>query len=520
MADELYSVPDDLGLGATVRGFNQGQRLFDRYILDSILGRGGMGVVWLAVDEKLERHVALKFLPELIKLDSAALDELKRETRRSLELTHPHIVRIHDFVDDATAAAISMEYVDGHNLSTWRVQQPNRVFDVEQIRGWIEQLIEALDYAHRKAKLVHRDLKPANLMINGAGDMKVADFGIARSISDSVTRVTRRGGSSGTLVYMSPQQALGSDPSVHDDIYAFGATLYELLTSKPPFYSGDIMTQVREIVPPSMTQRRAAFGIEGLEIPAAWETTIAACLAKETAERPKTMAQVAALLAQPVAPPIQTKPHITPAPEPPIVIEPIHATEAEVAKGPSLTPAESARRRLAESKSSTKSKSPAQKAPLSKGEKGCLGFIGGSIFIVLALGCVLWLYAQSDITAPKARVENLRQAAANGDVMSQDMLGDIYSGSTYAVSHSFPNYYNPVIGLTNPSFGTVAQDKTQALSWYEKAAEQGDAGAQFRAGQLCEEDPAKRDQAIAWYKKAAAQGIYDASEALRRLGVK
>src|ERR1039458_6248291 len=101
MGDEgLYPVTDDLGLGATVRGFVQGQRLFDRYVLQRILGRGGMGVVWLAMDEKLERNVAMKFLPELIKLDSAALDDLKRETRRSLELTHAHIVRIYDFVDD------------------------------------------------------------------------------------------------------------------------------------------------------------------------------------------------------------------------------------------------------------------------------------------------------------------------------------------------------------------------------------------------------------------------------------
>jgi serine/threonine protein kinase len=87
----------DLDFGATLRGFNAGQRLFDRYTLKEILGRGGMGIVWRAFDEQLERDVALKFLPELLVLDKAAMDELKRETKRSLELTHHHIVRIYDF---------------------------------------------------------------------------------------------------------------------------------------------------------------------------------------------------------------------------------------------------------------------------------------------------------------------------------------------------------------------------------------------------------------------------------------
>ena len=125
----LYPVPDDLNLGATIRGFVPGQRLFDRYTLQRVVGRGGMGVVWLAQDEKLEQRVALKFLPEAVRLDSAALDDLKRETRRGLSLAHPHIVRIYDFVDDATAAAISMEYVDGPTLSALRIEQPSRVFE-------------------------------------------------------------------------------------------------------------------------------------------------------------------------------------------------------------------------------------------------------------------------------------------------------------------------------------------------------------------------------------------------------
>lgn len=103
---------DNLDLGQTLRGFAAGQKVFGRYTLARLLGRGGMGVVWLAHDGKLEQDVALKFLPEIVANDPAAINDLKRETRRSLQLTHPHIVRIYDFVEDSRLAAVAMEFVD------------------------------------------------------------------------------------------------------------------------------------------------------------------------------------------------------------------------------------------------------------------------------------------------------------------------------------------------------------------------------------------------------------------------
>src|SRR5436853_7241229 len=98
-------------LDATIRDFANGQKVFNRYTLIKTLGRGGMGVVWLARDEELERDIALKFLPELIIHDRAVLGDLKRETKRSLDLTHKNIVRLYDFVQDAQSACISMEYI-------------------------------------------------------------------------------------------------------------------------------------------------------------------------------------------------------------------------------------------------------------------------------------------------------------------------------------------------------------------------------------------------------------------------
>src|SRR5438874_9867488 len=277
----------------TQREFVGGQRLFGRYTLLKILGRGGMGIVWLARDEELEREVALKFLPDLMLQDRAALDDLKRETRRSLELTHPHIIRIHDFVHDERSGCISMEYVDGETLASLRCQKEQKVFGPEELTSWIAQLCDALDYAHNRARIIHRDLKPANLMVNQRGDLKVADFGIARTLAESLKLLTLEQGRTGTLVYMSPQQLDGKRGTHLDDIYSLGATLYDLLTSRPPFYSGNLDRQIHERVASPMTERRKDLNVEPASVPATWEEVVAACLAKDPGRRPQSTAEVA-----------------------------------------------------------------------------------------------------------------------------------------------------------------------------------------------------------------------------------
>ena len=292
---------DDLDLGRTLRGFAAGHKVFGRYTLARLLGRGGMGVVWLARDEELEQEVALKFLPEVVMGDNGAIDDMRRETRRARELTHPNIVRIHDFLRDSRMAAISMEYVAGDSLGNRRLELPARVFEPAELAKWVEQLCGALEYAHTMAKIVHRDLKPANLMVDARGDLKIADFGISATLSDTTTRVSKQAGSSGTPVYMSPQQMMGEKPAATDDIYSLGATLYELLTGKPPFYTGNVLLQVQNKVPPSVAERRAELGITVAGagdpgIPAAWEETIAACLAKQPQDRPQSASEVWARL--------------------------------------------------------------------------------------------------------------------------------------------------------------------------------------------------------------------------------
>jgi len=288
---------DAIDLGATMRGFAPGMVMFGRYKLTAVIGRGGMGVVWQARDERLERAMALKFLPELVVRDKRAIADLKRETNRCLGLTHPHIVRVHDFVEDPALglAAIAMEYIDGDNLSNLVAEREDRCFDVDELRPWLLQLCEALGYAHCEARVVHRDLKPANLMITSEGKLKVTDFGVARSLVDSASRVSGAGQQgAGTLVYMSPQQAIGRPATILDDVYALGATLYDLLTGRPPFFTGSIYQQVKEATAPAIAERRAELGVEDVApIPAAWEQTIGACLAKDPAHRPDSVMEVA-----------------------------------------------------------------------------------------------------------------------------------------------------------------------------------------------------------------------------------
>jgi Protein kinase domain len=264
----------------------------ERFALIRELGRGGMGEVWLAQDERLQEPVALKFLPPELRADPVALDDLRRETARSHRLTHANIVRIHDLHEEAGGPAfIAMEYVAGPNLAALRLEQPGRVISWDFLKPLIQQLCPALDYAHSE-KVIHRDLKPGNIMVDGKGRLKLADFGIAATVSDSVSRVSGRHATSGTLPYMSPQQLSGKRPSAADDIYALGATLYELLTSKPPFYTGDLTHQVLHEPAEPLDERLAGLELAN-PVPPDAAALIMACLAKEPTQRPQSARAVA-----------------------------------------------------------------------------------------------------------------------------------------------------------------------------------------------------------------------------------
>jgi tRNA A-37 threonylcarbamoyl transferase component Bud32 len=297
--------PHDDGDAATVRAPKK-EVVFSRYELQNELGKGGMGVVWLALDRELNSKVALKFLREEMTSEADALKELKGEVIINRDLSHPNIIKTFSFETNGRTSAISMEYVKGVNLHRLKkaseaeakgygVPAPNPAgfFEVEDIKQWVWQLCDAMDYAHRQ-KVVHRDIKPANLMLNERSELKVGDFGIGRTVADTVNRVTKN--TAGTPPYMSPQQTMGEKAVPGDDIYSIGATIFDLLTGDPPFFRGAIRDQTLLKTPPTMTARRKELGRVGKPIPADWEKTIAACLAKEAADRPPTARAVREML--------------------------------------------------------------------------------------------------------------------------------------------------------------------------------------------------------------------------------
>jgi uncharacterized delta-60 repeat protein len=239
----------------------------------------------------LHEHVALKFLPPEIRDDPAALKEMQRETTKSRKLSHPNIIRFYDLQEapDETPF-ICMEFIRGDNLHNLSSQQPEGFFTWEQIKPWLKQLCDALTYAHSEG-VIHRDLKPANIMVDEKGRVKLADFGIAMTVDES----KRRGNTNpinGTLGYMSPQQMSGQPAHVTDDIHALGATLYELLTSRPPFHTGDIYGQVMNEMPKPVNVRLWELGLNN-QVPAEIDNLIMACLAKVPAHRPANVKQVA-----------------------------------------------------------------------------------------------------------------------------------------------------------------------------------------------------------------------------------
>lgn len=268
------------------------------FVLKRLLGRSELSEVWLAQDVMASREVALKFVHRLLLADNAVLECIREETQRCGRLVHPHIVAVRDFIRDDTAGAIVMDYVDGWSLAALKVDKPQRRYRVEEIEWWIRQLCVALEYAHHEFGFVHRDLKPSNLLVNAHDELKVADFGIAHCIRRESSRLGLPLAASSGIAFHSPQQITGEAPSLQDDMYSLGATMFDLLTGTPPFYDGDIPAQIASLKAPGVGQRLRELGAKGSRIPPAWEQAVAACLAKNPAERPKSISEFLQLLDQ------------------------------------------------------------------------------------------------------------------------------------------------------------------------------------------------------------------------------
>ena len=285
----------DLYLDIEREGFTElikGARLGGgRFTLLEKLGQGGMGAVWKALDEESGAHVALKLLPPEMSSDPSGLRDLEREVDKTKYLNHRNIVQIGGlWHTEGEPAFITVEYVEGNNLDELRPTTSHKLLAWASVQHYMLQLCDALEYAHSQ-RIAHRDIKPSNLLINRSGELKLADFGIAASIAGTTGNFTTDVLSAGTPPYMAPQQIEGRRPQASDDIYALGATFYDLLTGTPPFYQGEVIHQVLNVPPTPMEERLRELGASN-DIPDYVGAMVMACLQKEPEKRPVSAAAI------------------------------------------------------------------------------------------------------------------------------------------------------------------------------------------------------------------------------------
>jgi tetratricopeptide (TPR) repeat protein len=262
------------------------QTLLSRFSLLEQIGKGGMGRVWLAWDQELETQVALKILNPQLSSRPDRIKLLKNECRNTRRLIHPNIVRVFDFHRFDNQAFISMEYIDGQDLTVYRHQMQHP--SLAAIKTIFKPVINALGYAHELG-LVHRDVKASNILVDRQKAPHLTDFGIAGVFRSGhhALQIT----SGGSLFYMSPQQLDGRPPRPSDDIYALGALLYEMFTGYPPFYPDITRDKIMHETPQRVNQRLDR-SIADLNIPDAFENLIAEMLAKQPVERPGSMQEI------------------------------------------------------------------------------------------------------------------------------------------------------------------------------------------------------------------------------------
>ena len=224
-----------------------GEVLGQRYAIRRLIGRGGMGAVYLAHDQVLDREFALKCLPAEIGTDAAAVAAITREAATLMSLGHENIVRVYDLLVIDGMRLLKLEYVDGLNLAQVLEASAGRPLAHEELLRVCEGIVRGLEYLHGRG-IVHRDVKPANVLLAADRTAKITDFGLARTVHEARSRLTNQP-SAGTLFYMSPQQLRGRPPEPSDDIYALGVTVYEMLAGKPPFHSGPVFDQILHLAP-------------------------------------------------------------------------------------------------------------------------------------------------------------------------------------------------------------------------------------------------------------------------------
>ena len=251
----------------------------DRYRVERSIGRGGMAEVFLAHDILLDRPVALKVLFPEYAIDPSFVERFRREAQSAAALTHPNIVAVYDWGKVNVTYFIAMEYVEGKTLATLLKERgplsPTHTCDV------ISEVASALSFAHENG-VIHRDVKPGNILIGLGGQVKVADFGIARALGANIEEaLTEIGSVMGTATYLSPEQAQGAQPDPRSDIYSLGVMMYELVAGRPPFVGDSAVAIAYQHVHNFPQPLREVV----TDLPRGFESVVAKCMAKNELRR-------------------------------------------------------------------------------------------------------------------------------------------------------------------------------------------------------------------------------------------
>ncbi len=260
------------------------------YRIVRLIGRGGMGVVYLAEDQRLRRQVALKALPPHLVADDRSRARLRQEARAAAALSHPAIAGVFAFEEIGGHVFIASEYVDGPTLREVRAAGPLPPDEWRAIAG---QVAQGLVAAHGRG-IVHRDLKPENIVRSASGTVKILDFGLAQideTAGDlaTVSRLTEPGLLQGTPLYMAPEQLLGEPTDVRTDQFAFGVLLYELITGRHPFGCGPLPTVIARVIDGAIEPAP--------EVPGSLWPTMRRCLSRNPGDRFASTPEMAAALA-------------------------------------------------------------------------------------------------------------------------------------------------------------------------------------------------------------------------------